>query len=129
MAHMVVASLLKLSAWKSILSFPYFLYMRLLYTQRRCACTDISYIRALIADTYVAIIISVVFSESNGAPLFLCSQYTSKRRLLFFVALTIFKVTSVAGCMNSLDWTTRLDYWTGLLDWTTGLIKNVVFFC
>ena len=27
-----------------------------------------------------------------------------------------------------LDWTTGLDYWTGLLDWTTGLIKNVVFF-
>ena len=21
----------------------------------------------------------------------------------------------------SLDWTTGLDYWTGLLDWTTGL--------
>ena len=20
------------------------------------------------------------------------------------------------GCMNSLDWTTGLDYWTGLLD-------------
>ena len=20
-----------------------------------------------------------------------------------------------------MDWTTRLDYWTGLLDWTTGL--------
>ena len=25
------------------------------------------------------------------------------------------------GCHYSLDWTTGLDYWTGLLDWTTGL--------
>ena len=24
-------------------------------------------------------------------------------------------------CLDSLDWTTGLDYWTGLLDWTTGL--------
>ena len=23
--------------------------------------------------------------------------------------------------INSLDWTTGLDYWTGQLDWTTGL--------
>ena len=27
------------------------------------------------------------------------------------------------GCMNSLDWTTGLDYWTGLLD----SLKNVVY--
>ena len=25
------------------------------------------------------------------------------------------------GCLYLLDWTTGLDYWTGLLDWTTGL--------
>ena len=25
------------------------------------------------------------------------------------------------GCHYSVDWTTELDYWTGLLDWTTGL--------
>ena len=25
------------------------------------------------------------------------------------------------GCLYSVDWTTGLDYWTGLLDWTTGL--------
>jgi len=25
------------------------------------------------------------------------------------------------GVTISLDWTTGLDYWTGLLDWTTGL--------
>ena len=25
------------------------------------------------------------------------------------------------GCLNSLDWTAGLDYWTGLLDWITGL--------
>jgi len=25
------------------------------------------------------------------------------------------------GCLESVDWTTGLDYWTGLLDWTTGL--------
>ena len=30
--------------------------------------------------------------------------------------------------MNSLDWTTGLDYWTGLLDWTTGLIKKMWFY-
>ena len=24
------------------------------------------------------------------------------------------------GCLYSLDWTTGLDYWTGLLDWTAG---------
>ena len=24
-----------------------------------------------------------------------------------------------SGCIHSLDWTTGLDYWTGLLDWTT----------
>ena len=29
--------------------------------------------------------------------------------------------TSHIGCPYSLDWTTGLDYWTGLLDWTTGL--------
>ena len=28
----------------------------------------------------------------------------------------------INGCMNSLDWTTGLDYWTGLLD----SLKNVV---
>ena len=26
------------------------------------------------------------------------------------------KLTPQNGCMNSLDWTTGLDYWTGLLD-------------
>ena len=30
-------------------------------------------------------------------------------------------VKVVKGCLYSLDWTTGLDYWTGLLDWTTGL--------
>jgi len=25
------------------------------------------------------------------------------------------------GWVQSLDWTTGLDYWTGLLDWTTRL--------
>ena len=56
-------------------------------------------------------------------------------------------MTELNGCMNSLDWTTGLDYWTtgldywtgllnwttgldywtGLLDWTTGLIKKCDF--
>jgi len=27
----------------------------------------------------------------------------------------------VRGLVQSLDWTTGLDYWTGLQDWTTGL--------
>ena len=34
-----------------------------------------------------------------------------------------------AGCNYLLDWTTGLDYWTGLLDWTTGLtfdLRNAV---
>ena len=28
------------------------------------------------------------------------------------------------GCLYSVDWTTGLDYWTGLLDWTTGLTET-----
>ena len=31
------------------------------------------------------------------------------------------------GCLYSLDWTTGLDYWTGLLDWTTGLTLELTF--
>ena len=30
-------------------------------------------------------------------------------------------IASEFGSLYSLDWTTGLDYWTGLLDWTTGL--------
>jgi len=25
------------------------------------------------------------------------------------------------GCLEPVDWTTGLDYWTGILDWNTGL--------
>ena len=33
----------------------------------------------------------------------------------------IAKYTTNPGCLYSLDWTTGLDYWTGLLmQWTTG---------
>ena len=31
------------------------------------------------------------------------------------------KGRNILGYLHLLDWTTRLDYWTGLLDWTTGL--------
>ena len=30
-------------------------------------------------------------------------------------------------CLYSLDWTTGLDYWTGLVDWTTGLTLELTF--
>ena len=30
-------------------------------------------------------------------------------------------VESYHGCHYSLDWTTGLEYWTGILDWITGL--------
>ena len=29
--------------------------------------------------------------------------------------------TVYIGCHYSLDWTTGLEYWTGILDWNTGL--------
>ena len=28
---------------------------------------------------------------------------------------------TIEGCLYPLDWTTELDYWTGLLNWTTEL--------
>ena len=31
------------------------------------------------------------------------------------------KGRNILGYLHLLEWTTRLDYWTGLLDWTTGL--------
>ena len=44
--------------------------------------------------------------------------------VLIMTLLSVAKSQSkeLAGCMNSLDWTTGLDYWTGLLD----SLKNVV---
>jgi len=27
----------------------------------------------------------------------------------------------LCGCLESVDWTTELEYWTGLLNWNTGL--------
>ena len=43
----------------------------------------------------------------------------------FVEALTL-KADLKVGSVYSLDWTTGLDYWTGLLDWTTGLTQNGV---
>ena len=37
-------------------------------------------------------------------------------------SLSYFTNTAPFGWVQSLDWTTGLDYWTGLLDWTTGLL-------
>jgi len=31
------------------------------------------------------------------------------------------------GWVQSLDWTTGLEYWTGLLDWTTGLTQTAKY--
>ena len=39
--------------------------------------------------------------------------------LLFL--LSLFIMLYLLGCHYSLDWTTGLEYWTGLLDWNTGL--------
>ena len=36
------------------------------------------------------------------------------------------KQRAVLGWVQSVDWTTGLDYWTGLLDWTTGLARIAV---
>ena len=36
----------------------------------------------------------------------------------------ILKLFTNGGCIQSVDWTTGLDYWTGLLDWTTGLLDS-----
>ena len=41
------------------------------------------------------------------------------------LGLSAGRVLGVDGCLNSLDWTTGLDYWTGLLDWTTGLMNII----
>ena len=32
----------------------------------------------------------------------------------------------LAGSLKTVDWTTGLDYWTGLLDWITGLARIAV---
>ena len=37
-----------------------------------------------------------------------------KRHLLVYMGF-------VHGCLESVDWTTGLEYWTGILDWNTGL--------
>ena len=40
---------------------------------------------------------------------------------LFHLSQEVVAFLAIAGCLHSLDWTTGLDYWTGILDWTTGL--------
>ena len=31
------------------------------------------------------------------------------------------------GRLQSLEWTSRLDWWTGLVDWTDGLTLKIIF--
>ena len=31
------------------------------------------------------------------------------------------------GRLQSLDWTSELDWWTGLVDWTGGLTLKIIF--
>ena len=39
------------------------------------------------------------------------------------------KGRNILGYLHLLEWTTRLDYWTGLLDWTTGPHINYMLGC
>ena len=57
---------------------------------------------------------------------------TNTSTLTTFINL-VFVASTGRGVSYSLDWTTGLDYWTGLLDWTTGLTffatKNQFMLC
>ena len=62
-----------------------------------------------------------------------CSAVVAKKAILqlqFYFGEFI--IRNLSGCIHSMDWTTGLEYWTGILDWTTELSyygQICVFIC
>ena len=69
-----------------------------------------------------------MINYARGGAIELYVQIISPTNSVFTKALHLKTLNSrlpcldalLEGCLYSLDWTTGLDYWTGL-DWTTGL--------